>query len=110
MTTEREIDLAEFLRDTRLAGCEHSTTPYPEACSPCTRDDILASPWLTAHTATKVIAAVEAAAVRVEAMRTAPPRDTFALMIRVPAAFVERAWACWNLGVVDAARAVRGDS
>ena len=93
MTTEREIDLAEFLRDTRLAGCEHSTTPYPEAFTPCTRDDILASPWLTAHTATKVIAAVEAAAVRVEA-----------------ASLADSTTANQRAAYRDAARAVRGDS
>ena len=93
MTTEREIDLAEFLRDTRLAGCEHSTTLYPEACSPCTRDAILASPWLTANTEAAVNAAVEAAAVRVEALCEHPP------------ALRGACFACFA-----AARAVRGDS
>jgi len=72
MTDEREIDLAEFLRDTRFAGCEHSTGFWPNACEPCIRDAIQSSSWLAAHTKAAVDAAVlaerEAAAVRVEAL------------------------------------------
>ena len=108
MTTEREM-LAAFMLDARMGLAADKPSPYGEMADRLS-GAVLTSDWLAAHTAATAKAAVEAAAVRVEAMRTAPPRDTFALMIRVPAAFVERAWACWNLGVVDAARAVRGDS
>lgn len=43
------IDLAEWLRDERIAGCEHSTFHFPDSCVVCMRDRFLDSEWLGAH-------------------------------------------------------------
>lgn len=36
-------DLAESLRDWRLAGCEHSSQFFPDCCAPCLREHIIAA-------------------------------------------------------------------
>lgn len=48
-----DVDLAAWLRDWRLADCEHAEVRDGGiiCCSPCLRDRILASDWLAAHTA-----------------------------------------------------------
>lgn len=65
------VDLAAWLRDWSLAGCEHTIAmDEGRACSPCLRDRILASDWLATHdaeveraVAERIAAAIEAAAV-----------------------------------------------
>jgi len=85
MTTEREM-LIDALVMSPMSGTDLTRITR-------TADAILASDWLTAHTATTVNAAVEAAAVRVEALCEHPP------------ALRGACFACFA-----AARAVRGDS
>ena len=84
MTTEREM-LIDALVMSPMSGTDLTRITR-------TADAILASDWLTAHTATAVDAAVEAAAVRVE-------RGCTHSMHHGPCARCQ-----------DAARAVRGDS
>ena len=90
MTTEREM-LAEGIVEAIVLSAE-ITPDRVTSLAVVAADAILASDWLTAHTAAKVNAAVEAAAVRVEDGCTHS-------MHHGPCARCQ-----------DAARAVRGDS
>ena len=90
MTTERET-LAAFMLDARMGLAADKPSPYGEMADRLS-GAVLTSDWLTAHTATKVNAAVEAAAGRVEDGCTHS-------MHHGPCARCQ-----------DAARAVRGDS
>jgi hypothetical protein len=53
MSERDEPDLAELLRDWSLAGCPHAHWSDERACSPCMRNQLLASPWLRKDRAEK---------------------------------------------------------
>ena len=97
MTTERER-LAAFMLDARMGLAADKPSPYGEMADRLS-GAVLTSDWLTAHTATAVNAAVEAAAVRLLAEwkrlgKTATTPEECGYMN----------------GHAAAARAVRGDS
>jgi len=93
MTTEREM-LIDALVMSPMSGTDLTRITR-------TADAILASDWLTAHTATAVDAAVEAAAVRVEALESfAHGQNETSKSFLIGYGTAKKA----------AARAVRGDS
>lgn len=75
-----DVDLAAWLRDWRLADCEHAEVRDGGiiCCSPCLRDRILTSDWLTAHTtAAEARGAERGARAVVEALRSGMPTTAF---------------------------------